>query len=118
MANTFKTHTFDGGSTAADTDMLLYTCPASTQTTIIGMTIANTTSSQVTVDVLLESDTTDGSFNNDNVHLLKDAPVPAGSSLVPIGGDQKIVLEPDDKIKVQSDTANSVDITLSFLEIT
>jgi len=111
MANTFKLKTFTGSSTAADTAMTVYTCPSATQTTIIGMTLANITTSQVVVDVQLEN--SDG----DNVYLVKDVPIPAGSAFVPVGGDQKVVMEASDVIKVTSDTANSVDSTLSILEI-
>ena len=111
MANAFKTKTFDGSSTNANTDMTIYTCPASTETTIIGMTIANIATSQITVDVKLVNN------DGDNVFLIKDAPIPVGSALVPIGGDQKIVMEASDILRVQSDTANSADTTLSILEI-
>jgi len=112
MANSFKLKTFDGSSTAANTDMTIYTCPASTETTIIGMSISNITSSQMTVDVKLENN------DGDNIFIVKDAPVPAGGTLVPVGGDQKIVMEASDVLKVQSDTANSADTALSVLEIT
>lgn len=112
MANAFKVKTFDGSSTGANTDMSIYTCPASTQTTIIGMTVANLTGSQITVDVKLENN------DGDNVFMVKDAPVPTGSALVVVGGDQKVVMESSDVIKVQSDTANSADTILSILEIT
>ena len=117
MANDFKLKTFAGGSTNANTDMTIYTCPASTETTIIGMSIANITTSQITVDVKIESDTADAETNA-NVFVIKDAPVPVGGTLVPIGGDQKIVLQATDVLKVQSDTANSADVVLSILEIT
>ena len=43
MANTFKNKTFDGSNVAANSDMTPYTCPASTTTVVIGLTIANTT---------------------------------------------------------------------------
>lgn len=112
MANAFKVKTFDGSSTGANTDMSVYTCPASTETTIIGMTVANLTASQITVDVKLENN------DGDNVFMVKDAPVPTGSALVVVGGDQKVVMEASDVIKVQSDTANSADTILSILEIT
>ena len=112
MANAFKTKTFDGSSTAASTAMTIYTCPASTETTIIGMTISNITTSQILVDVTFEN--SDG----DNVYILKEAPIPVGGALVPVGGEQKIVMEASDIIKVTSDTANSADTTLSILEIT
>ena len=40
MANTFRSETFTGGSTAANTDMTVYTVPSSTTTIIIGLTIS------------------------------------------------------------------------------
>ena len=117
MANAFKLKTFDGSSTNANTDMTIYTGKTSTETTIIGMSIANITTSQITVDVNIESNTSDTETNS-NVFLIKDAPIPVGGTLVPVGGDQKVVLLATDVLKVQSDTANSADTTLSILEIT
>ena len=111
MANTFKVKTFDGSSTAASTAMTIYTCPSATATTVIGLTVANITTSQILVDVTLENN------DGDNVYLVKAAPIPVGASLVPIGGDQKVVMEASDVIKITSDTANSADTTLSILEI-
>jgi hypothetical protein len=51
------------------------------------------------------------------VYVVKGALIPAGGALVPIGGDQKIVLEAADKITVASDTVSSIDVLLSVLEI-
>jgi len=116
MANLFKVKTFDGSSTAAETAMTIYTCPASTETTIIGMSIANIGTSQCLVDVVLETDTVDTETNS-TVYVVKGAPVPVGSTFVPVGGEQKIVMQPTDVLKVTSDVANSVDTTLSILEI-
>ena len=45
MANTFKNKTFDGSNVSANTDMIPYTAPSSTTTVVIGLTIANITSS-------------------------------------------------------------------------
>ena len=97
--------------------MTIYTGQPSTETTIIGMSIANISTSQILVDVKIESNTVDNETNS-NVFLIKDAPIPVGGTLVPIGGDQKVVLLDTDVLKVQSDTANSADTTLSILEIT
>ena len=116
MANSFKLKTFDGSSTAANTDMTIYTGKSGTETTIIGMSIANISTSQVTVDVKIESDTVDTETNS-NVFLIKDAPIPVGATLVPIGGDQKVVIQDTDVVKVQCDTANAVDTIMSVLEI-
>jgi len=114
MANTFLSETDASIGTSAAT---VFTCPSSTQSTIIGLSVANRTASQILVDVQLDaSGRTSGA--EDSVYLVKDAPVPAGSSLVVIGGDQKVVMEPGDDIVVTSDTASSADVVLSHLDIT
>lgn len=115
MANAFLSET----STAVGTSpaSLIFTCPPSTETTIIGLSIANIVTSQITVDVELDA-TLRTSGGEDSVYLIKGAPIPVGGSLVVVGGDQKVVLEPGDRIKVTSDTASSADVVLSHLDIT
>lgn len=88
-----------------------YTVGASTEVTVIGLDLSNTTASQILVDVTLNDGTND-------TYLIKQAPIPSGGSLVVVGGDQKVVLETNDSIKVKSDTATSVDAVMSILEIT
>ena len=109
MANTFKLET---KKNIGLLDSAVYTCPGATATTIIGMNLANTTSSAITADVTL--------LNNggDSCYLVKDAPIPIGSSLVAVGGDQKVVMNAADVIKVSSSAATSIDVALSILEIT
>ncbi len=114
MANAFKSETDTGVGASAAT---IYTCPASTQTTLIGLTVANIHTSQIEVDVQLDASTrTSGA--EDSVYIIKAAPVPVGSSIVIIGGEQKVVVEPGDTVKVTSNTAASADVALSLLEIT
>jgi len=110
MANTF-TRKLSRSIGTSLTAVGSYTVAASTDVTVIGLTVANTTASQVLVDAALN----DGS---NDTYIVKNAPVPAGSSLVIIGGDQKVVLTTNDSIKVKSDTATSVDAVMSILEIT
>jgi len=113
MANAFLSETDTAIGTSAAT---IFTCPASTETTIIGLSIANIVTFQITMDVQLDaSGRTSGA--EDSVYLVKDAPVPVGGSLVVVGGDQKVVLEPGDAITVTSDTASSADVVLSHLDI-
>ena len=57
---------------------------------------------------------TNGGANN-TVHLIKDAPVPSGSSLELLAGN-KIVLEDTDEITLTASGAS--DITISIMEIT
>lgn len=81
---------------------------ATTATTLIGMTVANTTAAQITVDVKLTSGAT-------TVFLVKAAVVPVGSSMVPVGGEQKVVLETGDILKVTA--SGLADVLTSYLEI-
>ena len=109
MANSFKLVTDTGVGTSAAT---IHTGASATETTIIGLTVANIVSSQIEVDVQLENN------DGDNVYLIKAAPVPVGSSLVVVGGEQKVVMNTSDVLKVTSNTASSADVALSILEIT
>ena len=112
MANSFKNRTLRGvGTTATAVGAAV---AASTETTLIGMTIANTTSGVINVTVTL----TDNAGTPNVTNLVKDAPVPTGGSLVVLGGDQKVCLMTGDIIKVKSNTASSADVIMSFLEIT
>lgn len=107
MPNTFKNfHSKNVGTSAAT----VYTCPASTQTTIIGMSVANTTASPITADVYLTISAVD-------YYLIKSGVVPVGGALVVVGGDQKVVLEATDALKVVTSAATSADAVASVLEI-
>jgi len=114
MANSFKSKTDTAIGTSAAT---LYTCPAATETTIIGLTVANIVTSQIVIDVQLDASArTSGA--QDSVYIIKDAPIPVGSSLVVVGGEQKVVMEPGDTLKVTSNVLASADAIASLLEIT
>ena len=109
MANAFKNRVLQSvGASPVDVGAVV---ASSTETTLIGMTIANRVSSVISVDVQLH----DGS---NSTYIVKAAPVPVGGSLIVVGGDQKIVLIVGHKIIVTSNTASSADVIMSFLEIT
>ncbi len=108
MANTFKNSFQQNIGTSPIT---VYTAGSGVQATVIGMTVSNVTASDVKADILVNSSGTD-------YFLVKGATIEPGSALVPIGGDQKLVLEASDYLKVQSDTSSSLDVILSVLEIT
>ena len=107
MANTFKNYLSKDVGTSAAT---IYTCPSATQTTIIGLSVANTSASPITCDAYLTSSAVD-------YYLIKTAVVPVGGSLVIVGGDQKVVLEATDVLKVVTSAAASADVVCSLLEI-
>tara|TARA_B100001996_G_scaffold3684_1_gene3144 strand:- start:19 stop:351 length:333 start_codon:yes stop_codon:yes gene_type:complete len=110
MANTFKNKLERQIGTSL-TAIESYTVPASTETTVIGLTVSNTSAATIEVDVTVNDATND-------YYVVKTAPVPSGGSLVVVGGDQKLVLTTGDSVKVKSDTATSADVVMSILEIT
>lgn len=110
MANTFLRKTSRNIGTSATT-VGSYTVGGSTATTVIGLTCANITTSAITVDVQHNDGAND-------TYVVKGATVPAGGSLVVVGGDQKVVLEAGDSVKVTSSAATSCDVIMSILEIT
>ena len=67
-------------------------------------------------DVQIVSDTSD-TETNETVFAIKDAPVPAGSTLEVMGGN-KVVLQTTDVLKIDCDVADKIDATLSIMEIT
>jgi hypothetical protein len=49
--------------------------------------------------------------------MVKNATIAPGGALVPVGGDQKLVLEAGDRLQVQMGTATSADVIVSVLEV-
>ena len=116
MANTFKVKTNANMPGTAGTPLTLYTCPGSTTTIVLGLLLCNNDTSQRTVDLKIESSTSD-TETNETVFITKDTPVPATSSLEIMSGN-KIVLQATDVLKIDSDVAGKIDATLSIMEIT
>ena len=113
MANTFKL------KTKANVDASLvtvYTVPSSTTTVIIGLTLANVKGASITADAQIVTASSSGE-NADDVYVVKDIPLPAGSSVEIMGGN-KIILETGDIVKVKGSKTNCVDSILSIMEIT
>ena len=115
MANTFKTVT-KAGVTSAD---VIYTVAGSTTTVLLGIMLGNTTASATTATVTLTSDTGSraGANNeaNQTVELVTNAPIPVGSSLELLAGN-KVVMETTDTLSLTGSAAT--DIILSVMEIT
>jgi len=108
MANTFTRYT---SKSVGTTPVVLVTAASSTQTTAVGLTLSNTTTSPVTVDVYVTASAV-------NYYLVKAASVAVGGSLALFGADGKLVLNTGDAFTVVSSTASSVDAILSVLQIT
>lgn len=108
MANNFKLRT---KANIGVTTVGIYTVPSSTMTTVIGLTLANTSGGNINVTVGISR------TNTDSVNIIKGVPVPQGSTLEVMQGN-KIIMEANDSITVVSDTNTSLDASLSILEMT
>ena len=120
MANDFKRYTKPNVTTSTGTSAdAVYTVPSTgsvaMETVVIGIYLSNTTSVGVTGSVFLDAF---GGASGD-IYVVKDATIPAGSSLEVISGG-KLVVQGDgvtnDIVKVSCSTAASVDATISVLE--
>jgi hypothetical protein len=110
MANVFKNSITGSIGTVG---VKVYETPSSTATTVIGVSVANINTQNISVSVMMHDIS-----GNKAVHLVKNALVMPGSANVLVGGEQKLVLESTDFISVTSSLANSADVIVSVLEIT
>jgi len=104
-----------GANSAGAAQSGAYTVASSTQTTVIGLSVSNITGSAVDVDVSLSA--TMANTTND-ISICTTIPLPSGSTVILVGGDQKLVLVTGDLIKVKSSASASLDVVMSMLEIT
>ena len=113
MANTFKQATKSSLVTTviSNSGTNVLTAGGSSTLILLSAMVANKTSSSVNVDLYIVANV------GDNVYLLKDVPVPAGSSLELISGS-KIILESSYVIRDRCDTSSAADITVSYLDQT
>tara|TARA_Y100000296_G_scaffold10380_1_gene11841 strand:+ start:19 stop:381 length:363 start_codon:yes stop_codon:yes gene_type:complete len=118
MANDFKRYTkADCGTGAGASGETIYTVPSSgsaMETIVIGITLANTSTAGITGSVFIDNH--DGS---NDVYVVKNASIPAGSSLEVMAGN-KLVLQgtgsANDILKVTASASSSLDATVSILE--
>ena len=104
MAQNFRRYTSNDVGTSAAT---LFT--ANSYDTVVGISVANVTTSSVTASVYINDGTND-------IYLIKDAPIPAGSALQVLDGGAKFVVQNNDVLKVVSDTASSLDVWVSTVD--
>lgn len=89
---------------------VLETSPTA-RATVIGFSIANLTENVVTISVLLQDDTSVTGY------YAKDLILPSQSSLRIVNGGEKLILAPSNQLYVVSNTSNSVDAILTYVEI-
>ena len=108
MANTFKLKT---KASVGLTTTGLYVVPNSTTTVVIGITASNVSGNNINVGIGITR------ASADDIHLMKNVPIPQGSSFEFMAGN-KVVLETTDTITAKSDVANSLEVALTIMEIT
>lgn len=89
----------------------VYTVPAATSTTVIGMNVANLTDGMVNVTIEVGDEASSIGV------MIKDMPIPPNSALKPIGKGEKIVLDATNVLYVTCDKTDAVDVILSIVEI-
>lgn len=110
MANTFK------NAKAVNVGLswvTIYTAGAGITATAIGLSMSNKLATSITVQLRVKDSDDAGSY----VHAIGvNTPIEPGGALVPLGGDQKLVLEQSDSIEALSSDADSLDVLMSILE--
>ena len=120
MANDFKRFAVTNVNTSTGASATsVYSVPAGAGSTalesiVIGITISNTTTTGITASVFL-----DNNAGSNDVHIVKNATIPAGSSLEVMAGN-KLVLQNTgsaaDVLRVSAGTATACDVVVSVLE--
>ena len=113
MANTFKIETKSSLVTDAvsNTTTNVLSAGATATLIVLSVLVSNKTGTSANVDVYLVTNT------GDDVYLIRNAPVPAGSSLELISGN-KVIMESSDVLRARSDTSTALDVAVSYLEQT
>ena len=124
MANDFKSFSEKDIARDNGTYSTMYTVPAPVspatyyRSILLEVDIANTTSSDITVDCKVNKNR-GGTGGTEDVFIVKQAPLPAGGALKVVSG-QKIVLESSasgqDTVTVAASVATAADCIVSLLE--
>lgn len=108
MAQNFRRYTINAVGTVAQDIPSGSNFPTGYHT-IISIRLANVTGNMILVSAYINDGTND-------ISLISDAPIPAGSSLELIDGGSKIVTADTDRLYVVSDTASSCDVHCSVVQ--
>jgi hypothetical protein len=79
-------------------------------TTVIGLSLTNTTENIVLASIRLDNGPT-------SAYFVKEVAVPPNQSLRVINGGEKLILAPDTDVYMSSSSAASLDLVLSCVEI-
>tara|TARA_R100000315_G_C5207806_1_gene123010 strand:- start:594 stop:965 length:372 start_codon:yes stop_codon:yes gene_type:complete len=123
MANTFRMVNFAAEPNSSGTPYVMYEAGSGVTAIVLGLILSNIHTAQVTTTVRIVSTTanrggaTGSLVSNGTSIIVKDAPIPTGSSLELMAGN-KVVLEVDDQLTIDCSVADKLSGTLSIMEIT
>lgn len=86
--------------------------PSNARVTVIGLSLTNLTESVVLATITLED-----TLTSVTAHYIKDVILPPNQSLRVINGGEKLILGPDTSISIVSNTPDSLDLVMSYVEI-
>jgi hypothetical protein len=109
MATNFR-HSVNTGIGTDPVDVLQI--PAGVRATVIGCNIANVTDyDTVTVNVFIVDE------NSTQAYYVKGLPIPPNTSVKVITNGEKLILPETSGIRIVSDVEDSIDTTISYVEI-
>ena len=121
MANDFKSFSKANIAIDSGTYSTLYTVPytaTDVESILLEVDIANTYSSDITVDVKINKNS-GGTGGTDDVFLVKAAPVPQGGALKAVSGQKIVMMSTStgvDTITVAASVASAADCIVTVLE--
>ena len=89
---------------------LLATTP-STRATVIGLSLANLTASNILASITVEDDSAVKG------HYIKDVIIPPNQSLRVVNGGEKLILAPSNTLAISCSQDAALDVVMSYVEI-
>lgn len=95
------------------TETLILTTGSSTRVTVIGLSLTNITDAMVLASIrILDTITTDTAY------YIRNVIIPPHQSLRVVNGGEKLVLSQSMSVYVQTNTESSIDLVMSYVELT
>lgn len=107
MATNFKNSL---SASLGTTPTTILTTGSNVKTTVIGLSLTNLTDGIILSSIQIDNGTT-------SVYFIKDVIVPPNQSLRVINGGEKLVLDSSTDVIISSNTDASLDLVMSYVEI-
>jgi hypothetical protein len=109
MASTFHNTLYNAIGTSPTT---VKTTISNGNTTVIGFSLTNLTSTIITADIQLQD-----TVNSITAYFLKGVMIPPNQSLRVINGGEKLIIGPSTNVIISSSLTASLDLVMSYVEI-